>query len=276
MCNWHGSRALTQKEGGDSGELEGRQPPPCSIFYSPRFQTPRNNQFAIEYKRSRYHSGKRKMENIFSRQGVIISLRWYQVLHPDAITALCLALFPPPALSAACQSLDSLANNCEFPHWRTGVVLCGGCVKVGLFWWTPPARRLSLALLCWWWKMSWKWVVFFYSLPTWIRAVGLQSDASSPLWFETSSTELPDEEILLLSLTTRITVTTDPFLGFLFFFLYRASFILVRVNQMIHYKETHNHKCREGQKIFNINNYKGNNVLTRKCLQFNLPAWKFC
>lgn len=88
--------------------------------------------------------------------------------------------------------------------------------KSQFFWWRMAARRLSAALLWWCWKMSWKYV--FYLLPARIRAVGLQSDASSPLWFETPSAEPPDEEILLLSVTTIITIITDPLLGLLFLF----------------------------------------------------------
>lgn len=116
------------------------------------------------------------------------------------------------------------------------------------FWWRMAARRLSLALLWRWWNMSWKCV--FYLLPTRIWAAGWQPDASSPLWFETPSTELADEEILLLSVTT---IITDPFLGLFFFLLlFRASFI-----QMIHCQDN-NHSCREKQKSFNINNNKDN------------------
>lgn len=84
------------------------------------------------------------------------------------------------------------------------------------FWWRMAARRLSLALLWWSWKVPWKCV--FICCQQELELLAEQSDASSPLWFETPSTELPDEEILLLSVTATITVITDPFLG-LFLFL---------------------------------------------------------
>lgn len=125
----------------------------------------------------------------------------------------------------------------------TAAAFCGVRVKVGC-----SGEKCRLSGWAWLWKMWWKWFflnIIYYLLPAWIRAVGVRSDASSALWFETPSTELPDEEILLLSLIALITGTTDPFYAVFYFSLHRASFILVRANQMTHYEETNNRLCSE-------------------------------